>query len=220
MYGISRGAAPLACRLQRLAFDMPPKRKAGGKAAASKQRQQSFAELSVLPTISKPVSINKEVFEPSLEAIKARYYAKFSKGGKVPEEAAEEEYVLAPTSGGEAGPALAPAPAPAHTPAASPTRRSPRRASAPAPPQPLGLETLLISLRLECVYVSLSLRLVPCLSHETDTDLILCLSLKFQSPEGIMRSLGLFTTSRAPLACIRQLTAPAGHRCPYGLSVA
>ena len=28
------------------------------------------------------VSINKDMFEPSVEAIKARYYAKFSKGGK------------------------------------------------------------------------------------------------------------------------------------------
>ena len=27
------------------------------------------------------VSINKDMFEPSVEAIKARYYAKFSKGG-------------------------------------------------------------------------------------------------------------------------------------------
>jgi hypothetical protein len=132
----------VGCSVSHLTCPQSEKPAARLRPASRKQRQQSFAELSVLPTISKPVSINKEVFEPSLEAIKARYYAKFSKGGKVPEEAAEEEYVLAPTSGGEAGPALAPAPAPAHTPAASPTRRSPRRASAPAPPQPLGLETL------------------------------------------------------------------------------
>ncbi len=53
------------------------------------------------------------MFEPSVEAIKARYYAKFSKGGKVPEEEEEEQYVSLPSN------APAPAPVPAPAPAAS-----------------------------------------------------------------------------------------------------
>ena len=77
------------------------------------------------------VNINKGVFEPSVEAIRARYYAKFSKAGKVPEEEEEEEYISVPPG------APAPAPAPAHAPAPAPSpRRSPRRAAAPSPAGP------------------------------------------------------------------------------------
>ena len=49
--------------------------------------------------------INKNIFKPSHEAICNRYFAKFSKGGKVPEQEDEEALSEAP--------APAPAPAPA-----------------------------------------------------------------------------------------------------------
>ena len=58
---------------------------------------------------------------PSKDAIKARYYTKFSAGGKLPEEQEEEETL---------GPAPAPAPAPA--PEKSPTQ-SPRRCARLSP---------------------------------------------------------------------------------------
>ena len=77
------------------------------------------------------VRINKDIFEPTVEAIKARYYKKYSKAGKVPEEAADEEYVCVPPD----APAPAPAPTPAPAPAPSPPRRSPRRSpTRPAAP--------------------------------------------------------------------------------------
>ena len=74
------------------------------------------------------VGINKSTFKPPVEATQARYYAKFSVGGKLPEEDEEEGTTLAPA------PACAPAPAPAPAPATpqSPAR-SPRRSTRLSP---------------------------------------------------------------------------------------
>ena len=52
---------------------------------------------------------NKKVFKPDWKAIQARYYAKYSKGGKLSEQEEEEADGFAP----------APAPGPAPAPAAS-----------------------------------------------------------------------------------------------------